>query len=119
MVKKILIAEDELLVATVTRKKLECCGYRVCCISKTGRDTIRCAFENDPDLMIVDIYLEDEIDGIEAVKEIHRSKFIPVIITTASNDSSTQERASEANILRYLNKPYRFEDLLQTIDSIC
>jgi len=118
MAKKILIAEDELLVALVTKKKLECCGYKVCGISKTGKGTIESAFEDDPDLMIVDIYLEDDVDGIEAIKEIHKTRYIPAIITTASNDSRTRQRACEAKIVKYLNKPYSFDDLLETIDSV-
>ena len=118
MVKKILIAEDELIVAHSLKRNIEEKGYSVCDIVKTGKDAVRLALEKQPDLLIVDIFLEDETDGIDAVKNIHEKKFIPVIYTTASSDRLTYAKARETEMLKYLTKPYDIGELFEVIKSI-
>ena len=118
MEKKILIAEDELIVAYNLEQTLINGGYTVCHISKSGRDMIESALKYKPDLMIVDIYLDDDIDGIDAVSEIHKNSYIPVIYTTASTDSLTLKKAKKTTMIDYLNKPYEGSTILNSIQSL-
>lgn len=118
MVKKILIAEDEGIIAYTLKRKMEIFGFDVCNITKTGRATIDSALRDVPDLLIVDIFLEDDIDGVDAVKQIHRKKYIPVIYITASTDSSTFQKACTTEMVNYINKPYNERELIDSIHSV-
>lgn len=118
MMKRILIAEDESIVALAMKRLLENNGYEVLEILRTGKATISSAIKLEPDLLILDIYLEDEIDGIDAANTIHRHKEIPVIYTSASTDASTIKKIKNAITTTFLKKPYSYDDLLAAIQSI-
>ena len=118
MEKRILIAEDEFIIALNLKQIIQNDGYNVCYISKSGKDTIDTALKLKPDLLIVDIYLDDEIDGIDAVTEIHRTENIPVIYTTASTDPLTFQKAQKTVMADYLHKPYNSVTVLNSIHSV-
>jgi CheY-like chemotaxis protein len=110
-----MIAEDEGIIAITLKKKLEIWGYDVCTITKTGRDTVTSALRHLPDLLIIDIFLEDDIDGVDAIREIHDKRFIPVIYITASTDSMTLQKARLTEMVKFITKPYNDRELIDAI----
>lgn len=89
----ILVVEDERITAEDIRVGLELAGYKVPIICSTGEDAVRQAGRLEPDLVLMDIKLEGEMDGIEAAAEIRKLYDIPVIYLTAFSDEKTVERA--------------------------
>ncbi len=123
---KILIVEDERITAKDIKKSLEKAGHLVLAIVSTGEDAIKFSEEYKPDIVLMDIKLEGEIDGIEAAETI-RSKFaIPVIYLTSYSDKSTVERAKKTHpsafILKepfgFIHKPFEENELYTAIDII-
>ena len=114
---KILIVEDELVIALSIRKSLEKLEYEVSGIVTTGEGAVEKALEQDPDLILMDIILSGAIDGIEAARMIRKKADIPIIYLTANADSSTVERAHDTLPYGYLNKPINERDLLTNVDS--
>lgn len=108
---KILVVEDEYLVGTALKITLIRLGYEVTSIVSTGKEAIEKAEKEKPDLILMDIVLEGEMDGIEAANEIYSRFKIPVIYVTAHADIMTRERADSANPFGYLIKPYKDEEL--------
>ena len=90
---KILVVEDESIVAEDLRRSLEKMEYTVAGIVYSGEDAIKKAGETRPDLVLMDIMLQGKMDGIEAAGKIHSDYDIPVVYLTAYGDESIQERA--------------------------
>ncbi len=114
---RVLIVEDEALIALDTQKTLENLGYEVTAIAYSGKDAIRLAEETRPDIILMDIILKDEMSGIETVRIIHEKQDIPVIYMTANADMATIEEARETGPYGYLNKPFGDRDLYSAIDT--
>ncbi|HOI40151.1 MAG TPA: response regulator [Methanobacterium sp.] len=105
----ILIVEDERITAEDMKKALNSVGYHVPAIVSSGEEAIKVSEEIQPDLVIMDIKLEGEMDGIEAAEKI-RSKFgIPIIYLTAYSDEKTVQRAKITEPSGFiLKQPYGF-----------
>jgi two-component system, response regulator PdtaR len=101
-----LIVEDEIIVATDLKQQLEHMGYKVVGIANKGKYAIKKCKETNPDLILMDIILKGDIDGIETVKQIQTFQNIPIIYLTAYSDQKLFERAKETNPVNYLIKPY-------------
>jgi len=113
---KILVVEDENIVALEIKKRLQKLGYIVPGVASTGEDAIIKAEGILPDLVLMDIMLKGEIDGIQAAGEI-RSRFnIPVIYLTAYSDEETLERAKLTEPYGYILKPFEEDDLRTAIE---
>jgi len=117
--KKILIVEDEVINALFLKKLVENQGYVCCGTATTGTDAINKSMLLQPDLILMDIFLGDEIDGIIATEKIHEKKDIPVIFLTASSDKATYERAKSVHFNSFLTKPYDNGELIKIINEIC
>lgn len=102
---KILIVEDERIVAEEIRQMLLSTGYAVTGIVSTGQDAIRMAGESSPDIVLMDIRLKGIMDGIEAAGIILDRFFIPSIYLTAYSDETTIQRAKLTRPLGYIIKP--------------
>lgn len=89
----ILVVEDERITAEDIKAGLKFAGYKVPVICSTGEDAVRQAARLEPDLILMDIKLKGEMDGIEAAAEIRKVQDIPVIYLTAYSDEKTVERA--------------------------
>ena len=113
---KILIVEDEVISARSLQMHLEQLGYTVASMVPSGRKAIQ-EIENEvPDLVLMDILLQEEMDGIETA-EIIRSRFdIPVVFLTGNGDKATFERAKMAEPFGYITKPFQKEDLRKVIE---
>ena len=114
----ILIAEDEGIVAEDLRKQLVKLGYNVCAVVASGEEAVSMAEELSPDLLIMDIMLKGNMDGVEAAARIHERQRIPIVYVSAFGDASTLKRASAASPFGYLSKPFELAELQKAIESI-
>ncbi len=103
---KILVVEDDTNVATVLEARLETFGYHVSDIARTGLKAISCCRRQHPDLVLMDIMLEGEMNGIEAAEQIAAKSDVPIIFLTCLNDPVVMDRAIKTNPFGYLVKPY-------------
>ncbi|MCP4138021.1 MAG: response regulator [bacterium] len=117
-IKQVLIVEDELVSALALKLIIEELGFSVCGIVTKGRDAIAQACSMRPDLILMDVFLADSVDGINAVEEIHETINIPVIYITASTDPATFKRAERTTMLAYIRKPYSIQDVKDTINGV-
>lgn len=111
---RIMIVEDDRIVARDIREQLARTGHSVSGITSRGEAAVELAISTQPDLVLMDIRLEGDVDGIDAAKQIRVKCHIPVVFLTAYADDETVRRASQAEPFGYLLKP--FEDLqLRTV----
>lgn len=115
---KILLAEDELLIAQCLKMELEMEGYEICSFVSEGEEAVKTAKKEKPDVILMDIHLSGKMDGIEAAREIIEHKNVPVIFMTGYNDIEMFNRAQKINPVSYLEKPIEIIDLKPIIDSI-
>ncbi|MEH2024280.1 hybrid sensor histidine kinase/response regulator [Nostoc sp.] len=113
---KILVVEDEAIVAKDLQYRLRKFGYTVPAIASSGEEAINIAIEISPDLVLMDIKLKGAMDGIEAAQEIYKRLDIPVIYLTAYADKSTLERAKITEPFGYLLKPFKERELQINIE---
>lgn len=111
----ILIVEDELLIAKNLSYKLEKLGYEVAAIVSSGIEAIERASALKPDVILMDIVIKGEIDGIETAAKIHQKLDIPVIYTTAYADEETLQRAEGTGSYGYVLKPFKERELHASI----
>ncbi|MEM9508999.1 MAG: EAL domain-containing protein [Cyanobacteria bacterium P01_E01_bin.35] len=114
----ILIVEDELLIAKITAKKLSKIGYNVSKIVSSGQAAIEFAHQAQLDLILMDIAIKGEIDGIETAARIKSRLDIPVIFLTAYANDETLERAAQIGCYGYLIKPFRDKELQATVKMV-
>ncbi|HMK53340.1 MAG TPA: response regulator [Methanobacteriaceae archaeon] len=112
----VLIVEDEKITALDLKEKLEEMGYDVPGMVSSGEDAIRTAAEVRPDLILMDIMLKGEMDGIQAAAKIN-SLEIPIVYLTAYADKKTLERAKKSASYGYMVKPYREKDLEVMVEA--
>jgi PAS domain S-box-containing protein len=113
---KILVVEDEYLTYHAVKAVLEKNGFSVLPITTTGEAAILKVKEAAPDLVLMDIWLEGEMDGIDAAGKIHEFSTIPIIYLTALADSKSIERAKISEPYGYIIKPCDEYTLSTTID---
>ncbi len=113
---RILIVEDEHIVAMGIKRMLKNMGYTLAGVASSGEDAINKAESTFPDLVLMDIMLKGNINGIEAAKEIKARFGIPVVYLTACSESKIVERAWKTEPLGYIVKPFDEKDLRKSID---
>ncbi len=113
---KILIVEDERITAEAIQTTLEFLGYPVSSIVPSGEEAVKEAKKEKPDLVLMDIKLKGEIDGIEAARQIRSLSDIPIIYITALTNKATLERAKKTAPYGYIHKPIEEKDLFSTIE---
>ena len=111
-----MIVEDEGLVALAIQKSLERLGYIVTGSVADGEDAFRVAAETAPDLILMDIRLKGDLDGIEVAERIMESQRIPVVYLTAHSDEKTLERAKLTEPFGYIVKPFDEQSLFSTVE---
>lgn len=113
---RILIVEDERIVAFNIQGRLEELGYTVVAATSSGEDAIKAIGSQKPDLVLMDIKLKGNIDGIEAAERIRNQFQIPVVYLTAYTDEETLNRAKFTEPYGYILKPFEARDLGSTIE---
>ena len=112
----IQIVEDEEDVADILQKLITSIGHVVVNSSPSGKDAIYYAGEMHPDLVLMDIALSGETDGIETAKQLKSLHNLPVVFVTGSYDNDTIERAKQAEPMGYIIKPVDVQELKVTIE---
>jgi PAS domain S-box-containing protein len=107
----IMIVEDKKIVAMDIENSLNALGYRVCASVTSGEEAVKKAEETHPDLILMDIMLSGEMDGIEAAGEIRSRMDVPVIYLTAYADDNTLRQATITEPYGYLIKPFEEKEL--------
>ena len=114
--KTVMIVEDDLRLNLLYESYLEKLGYDAEGELVYGKTAIEVAQKIKPDLILMDISLEGEIDGITAMMEIRKFSDVPVIYITGNSDPHHVQRAKETKYLDYLVKPIEFNDLKESIE---
>jgi PAS domain S-box-containing protein/putative nucleotidyltransferase with HDIG domain len=112
---KILIVEDENIVAKDIKGSLKGFGYEVVDIVSSGEEAIRCAEELSPDLVLMDIMLKGKMNGIDVAHHIRDNSQIPVVFLTAYADEDTLHSAKLSEPFGYIIKPFEDAELHSTI----
>jgi CheY-like chemotaxis protein len=112
---RVLIAEDERLVARDLERRLRGLGYTVVALVSTGTEAVDQALEQQPDMVLMDIRLRGEMDGIEAVASIRKQLDVRTIYLTAYTDEATLVRAQATEPDAFLHKPFTSRALQETV----
>ncbi|NJD87046.1 MAG: response regulator [Betaproteobacteria bacterium] len=112
---RLMLVEDERIVATNLRLRLDQLGYEVSAVASSGEEALSHAHESWPDLILMDIRIEGEIDGIETAERLNRIRPVPVIYLTAHSDEGTLARARSSSPFGYLLKPFSEREMHATI----
>ena len=113
---QIMVVEDEGIVALNVENSLKGLGYEVLDVVASGEEAIEEAERTRPDLVLMDIMLEGDMDGVEAAEQIRERFNIPVIYLTAHADDDTLQRARITEPFGYLLKPFEERELHTTIE---
>lgn len=113
---RILIVEDEFVIAEAMKVKLEKLGYEVCGLVASGAEAIAAAEEKRPDLILMDIMLAGDINGIEAAARIAEQLLVPVIYVTAYTGRGILEQAKVTGPFGYITKPVKEAELHAAIE---
>lgn len=112
---KILIVEDETIIALDIKTSLESFGYEVVGIASSAQEAIEKAGAYKPNVVLMDIFLKGDLDGIYAATTIYEELKIPIIFLSANSERSILERAKAAQPYGYLVKPFKDKDLQTTV----
>lgn len=114
---RVLIVEDELLIAESLKSDLAKLGYLVTCICQSGNEALESFMRDEPDIILMDIKLSGNSDGIETSRMIGRLRSTPIIYLTENRDETTRKKAIfETQAVCYLNKPFNRLDLEAALD---
>jgi CheY-like chemotaxis protein len=114
---RIVLVEDERIVAMVLKHELTTLGYNVVAIASNAADAVAAVAKHEPDVVLMDVMIEGDLDGIEAARQISMNSQVPIFYLTGEAETSTRDRAMHSsNILGYLIKPvnpYQLADILE------
>lgn len=108
---RVMIVEDEAITAMATGAMLKRLGHQVLAAVGTGQEAINAFRRQRPDLVLMDIRLDGDLDGIETAKLLRRDSDVPVVFVSAFVDDGTRNRAAEAKPFDFLPKPLDEYDL--------
>jgi CheY-like chemotaxis protein len=114
---RVLIVEDDLLLSMVEERLVQKLGYCVVGKAEKGSEAVTKVAELNPDIVIMDISLKGEIDGIEAMQKIRENSCVPVIYLSGSADRYHYERAKKTNFIDFLEKPITSNQLEKPLES--
>ncbi len=113
--KRVLIVEDDPITAKDIKKILEALNYKVINIINTGERAVEEALSSKPDIILMDIFLDGETDGITSAEKIRENLKVPIVYITGIDDEKTFKRAVITEPYGYIVKPFRKIDLESTI----
>jgi CheY-like chemotaxis protein len=113
---QIFVVEDSKLIVKIIQKSLKNLGYGVAGVESSGEEAIKKIGYSKPDLILMDIVLEGEMDGIEAANQIRSGFNIPVVYLTSHGDEKLFSRAKISGPYGYLIKPFKEKELHATIE---
>ncbi len=113
---KILIAEDQVMIAKTIESELMTSGYEVLATVFSSEDAVCEAGKNKPDLIMMDIKLSGEMDGIQAAEQIRTKYDIPIVFVTTYDDPAILERAKPTNPEGFIQMPFKSREIERTIE---
>ena len=115
---KVLIVEDDFMLCLINKKSIELIGHTVVATVASGADAIAEAKKHKPDVVLMDLRLDGEMDGIETMNEISKFSNAPVIYLTGNSDEISKKRAAKTNLLGFCVKPVHFEELQNLFSKV-
>ncbi|MGI9546291.1 MAG: LytR/AlgR family response regulator transcription factor [Flavobacteriaceae bacterium] len=112
---RILIVEDDMIIAANLSLQLTKLGYEVTGIESRGEEAVYHAQLNSPDIVLMDVNLKGNMDGIETISIIQQTRDIPVVYLTANNDEATFARAKSTHPRAFISKPFNRLNLQRSI----
>lgn len=113
---KILVVDDDLMFALDLKNQVERLGHEVVGMARSSSEAREAFAEKDPDLVLMDVYLAGQMDGIQTVHELRGSRGLPVIFISSAGDEQTISRAAEEAPHAFLLKPLNRGELRQSMD---
>ncbi len=113
---QILLVEDDRVIVKIAEWRLSKMGYDVCGKVENGADAIDFVTKKQPDLILMDINIKGEIDGIETARRIKKVFSIPIIFLTSHSDGATLTRAKAIRPDGFIRKPFEDDDLRVAIE---
>ncbi|MEX0890514.1 MAG: response regulator [Balneolaceae bacterium] len=114
----ILIVEDDQVLSLMLKRMIEEIGHQIAGVAVSGQEAIRKALSEECDLILMDIMLLGQLDGIDAYRKICEQKHIPIIYTTGNSDQRNRERARKIGYHDFLTKPISFKELKTSIEQL-
>src|SRR5579863_1933458 len=111
-----LIVEDEILIAEELKERLSLLGFSVIAAVDSAEEGIAIATRERPDLVLMDIRLKGDKDGVQAAEEIHQQVDVPIVYLTAHSDRLTVDRAKGTQYDGFILKPFLRRELQSTIE---
>jgi len=115
---RIIVVEDEAIVAMATKMMLSNLSHEIIVVVSTAEQAIEEVGKHDVDLVLMDIKLKGEMDGIQAAEEIRRSKNVPILFVTGNSDAKTKLRIGKTSNASMLQKPVMIEDLKHSLNLL-
>ncbi|MFW6347304.1 MAG: response regulator [Cyclonatronaceae bacterium] len=115
--KKLLIVEDEFILQMMIEKMVQRMGHQVVGKAKSGDMAIDLVKEHHPDMILMDIKIIGEYDGIETVLKIREHSSAPVLYLTGNTDPETVKRAMATKPMDFIIKPFEYQDLKSAIEQ--
>lgn len=116
--KTVMVVEDDLILNLVYKKYVRSLGFILVGQPISGKEAIETAKREKPDLIIMDIGLQGELDGIETIQEIRKFSDCPLIYLSANSSAYYKSRAKQLGYHEFLVKPVGFHDLKRAIDNL-
>lgn len=113
---RIIIADDERIVAADLRKRMIALGNSVVAVVGTGEDAVRATLDLRPDLVLMDVQMDGAFDGITAAQKIKAQMDVPIVFVTSFSDKETLRRAKETGPFGYVLKPFDERELAATVE---
>lgn len=114
--RNILIVEDELIIALMLERMVVKQGHTVVGKVTSGEAAVEATQKYNPDLILMDIRLDGNLDGIDAMKAINNQRPTPVIFVTGNSDELSKTRIKEIEYLDFLTKPVSYYELSRSLD---
>lgn len=115
---RVMIVEDERIIALAMRRMLMSMGCEVCGEASSGEEAVAVALKEKPDLVLMDIMLDGDMDGVEAARRIQAKQGASVAFATAYTDDATRRRAMDIRPIAFLAKPVDPRELDKLISSL-
>lgn len=115
--KKVLIVEDEMIIAMLIERMVSNMGHQVIDKVSSGEEAIKKALEYSPDLILMDIRLKGEMDGIDAIGKIQEKMNIPVIYISGNSDLAHLEKIETTEYIDFISKPITESDLSKSLSK--
>ena len=116
--KRVLLVEDDFMLSLISKKHIELMGHQVVATAANSVDAIAAAKKHMPEVIVMDIRLNGETDGIDTAIEIGKFSSAPVIYLSGTSDDENKKRAAKTNMLAFFVKPVQLEQLQEYFSKI-